>query len=252
MQKQDKVLLEKRERFDQTPDRYTQVPLIDSVQKLFANSGVEWRTKHKEISYVDLGSGNCRGTRIFADFIEKSTQLPVNAVGIDASTACAGQCREKGIEYRQVNFGEEEIPVKDFQVATLFETIEHVYNTDYLLESVRKTIANDGLLLVTTLNVVCLKNRILVPLGIQPFNTEVSTKKLSYGYKTKQLKNKMDTWPPAGHIRPFTLHSLCDMLEDNRFKIVKTYGLESWRSLKFLEHIAKNMCTGMLVVAKPA
>ncbi len=82
-----------------------------------------------------------------------------------------------------MDLGEEEIPVKDFQVATLFETIEHVFDTDYLLESIRKTIANDGVLLVTTLNVACLKNRILVPLGIQPFNTEVSTKKLSYGYR---------------------------------------------------------------------
>ncbi len=62
----------------------------------------------------------------------------------------------------------------------------------------------------------------------------------------------METWPPAGHIRPFTLHSLRDMLEDNGFTIVKSFGLENWRSLKFLEHISKNMCTGMLVIAKPA
>jgi 2-polyprenyl-3-methyl-5-hydroxy-6-metoxy-1,4-benzoquinol methylase len=246
------TLCEKRERYESVPDRYAQVPSMKSITKLFDNLGIEWQKNLKTINYLDLGCGNCRGTSVFADFLQKQTGLPVKSAGIDASSDCEKQCYLKGIEYFRLDLGAEEIPVKNFQVATLFETIEHVFDTDYLLESIRKSIASNGVLLVTTLNVVCFKNRILVPLGIQPFNTEVSTKKLSYGYRTNFLKNRMQTWPPAGHIRPFTLYSLCDMLEDNGFAIVESHGLENWRSLKFLEHVAKNMCTGMLVVAKPA
>ncbi len=70
MQNHNKDLYEKRERYDLTPDRYTQVPSIESVKKLFVNLGKEWKTKRKIINYVDLGSGNCRGTRIFADFLK--------------------------------------------------------------------------------------------------------------------------------------------------------------------------------------
>ena len=104
--------------------------------------------------------------------------------------------------------------------------------------------------MITTLNVVCWKNRILVPLGIQPINTEVSTRKLSYGYRLAGLKRRVDAWKPAGHIRPFTLHSLGDMLLDNGFAVVASYGLENWRAFKFLERIAKNMCTGILVIGQ--
>jgi hypothetical protein len=107
-------------------------------------------------------------------------------------------------------------------------------------------------LLITTLNVVCWKNRILVPLGIQPFNTEVSTQKLSYGYRFGSLKQRMDTWKPAGHIRPFTIYSLCDLIQDNGFQVINSFGLENWKSFKFLEKLSKNMCTGMLVIAKPS
>jgi SAM-dependent methyltransferase len=213
--------------------------------------GEQWKAKRETIQYVDLGSGDCKGTRIFADFLKKSSELPVKAFGVDASRTCEVRCNERGVDYLRVDLGSEHIPLKDSQVITLFETIEHVFNTDFLLESVRRSISEDGVLLVTTLNVVCLKNRILVPLGIQPINTEVSTRKL-YGYRFNYLKKKVQTWKPAGHIRPFTLYSLCDLLEDTGFEVVRSYGLENWRTLKFLERIAKNMCTGMLVVAKPS
>jgi SAM-dependent methyltransferase len=242
---------EKRERFDLTPDRYSEVPAKKSMGELVANFGLKWKKNGSTVTYVDVGCGDCRGTKAFATFIEKQTGLQVKPFGVDASKQCEGVCRGKGVDYLRLDIGSEPIPMRNVQVVTLFETIEHVFNTDFLLESIRRAMSSDGLLLVTTLNVVCLKNRILVPLGIQPMNTEVSTRKLSYGYRLNSLKKKVDVWQPAGHIRPFTLHSLCDMLEDNGFGVVASYGLENWRAFKFLERVAKNMCTGMLVAAKP-
>ena len=246
-----KEFWDKRERYQLTPDRYFQVPEIPSIRNLLTEKGEEWREKYCHISYADVGSGNCKGTLVFSDFLEKCARMPVDAIGIDASSQCEALCREKGLDYIQLDASSEAIPIKDLQVITLFETIEHIFNTDFLLDSIQRALSSDGVLLVTTLNVVCLKNRILVPLGIQPINTEVSTKKLRYGYRLNSLKKRVDTWQPAGHIRPFTLYSLCDMLEDNGFTVIRSYGLENWRALKFLERVAKNMCTGILVVAKP-
>jgi SAM-dependent methyltransferase len=241
-----------RERFAQTPDRYSEVASKKSVVQLLEKSGSKWRSNRLWINYADLGCGECLGTEFFSRFLAEKVGLPVRTTGVDASPKCAGACTDRKLGFRNVELGSDPLDLKDYQVITMFETIEHVFNTDKLLESVRESISNDGLLLVTTLNVVCLKNRILVPLGIQPFNTEISTRKLSYGYKFKSLRNKMDTWQPAGHIRPFTLPSLSELLEDNGFRIIQSYGLENWGSLKVLEKIAKNMCTGIFVVAQPS
>jgi hypothetical protein len=242
---------DKRELFELAPPRYSEVSSIPSVRKLFISLAEKWRTEREQLNYADLGSGDCRGTRVFADFLRNCTHMPVNTVAVDGSAQCEVSCKKQGMGFLRLDLGSDEIPLMDCQVVTLFETIEHVFDTDHLLQTTRKAISKDGILLVTTLNVVCWKNRIMVPLGIQPFNTEVSTKKLSYGCRFESLKKRMDTWKPAGHIRPFTLYSLCEMLEDNGFKVVRSYGLENWRAFKFLEHLAKNMCTGILVLAKP-
>jgi len=243
---------DKRELYQMSPKRYDEVISLRQIRKLFVGMGDKWKKNRDELNYADLGCGDCEGTKKFGDFLKKSLGMSVNATGFDASGVCEFPCKERGISFHQIDFGSEQIPINDVQVFTLFETIEHIFFTDFLLESIRKSISEDGILLITTLNVVCWKNRLLVPLGIQPFNTEVSTKKLSYGYKFNFLKKRMDTWKPAGHIRPFTMNSLKEILEDNRFDVISSYGLENWRAFKFLEKIAKNACTGMLMIAKPS
>ncbi len=241
-----------RRLYVQSPPRYHQVASLKSIIELLLGLSEQWRLKRNFVSYADLGSGNCNGTKFFSDFLRNITKIPVKAVGIDASASCEVSCRNEGLDFLCVNLDGGILPLQDVQVITLFETIEHVFQTDRLLQTIRAAISEDGVLLVSTLNVVCWKNRILVPLGIQPFNTEVSTRKLSYGYRLESLKRRMETWKPAGHIRPFTLYSLSEMLQENGFEVIRSYGLENWRAFKFLETIAKNMCTGILVAAKPS
>ena len=243
---------DKRERYELTPPRYSEVASIGWVQRFFKEAGSLWRKKREVINYVDLGCGNCRGTRTFADFLGRACQMVVKTWGVDAAARCEELCNNQNFKFIRLDLGSEPIPLRDSHVFTLFETIEHIFNTDFLVRSMRDSISEDGVLLVTTLNTVCWKNRILVPLGIQPINTEVSTKKLSYGYRMNLLKKRLDTWKPAGHIRPFTLYSLTDLLEDNGFTVISSHGIENWQSFKFLEHIAKNMCTSILVVARPS
>lgn len=246
-----KDFLNARSRYESTPHRYSEVTSIVSLQRFFRDLGNVWRKNRQFISYVDLGCSDCTGTRIFVDFLRKMTSMEVRSTGIDGSSQCQESCRSRNIDFLSIDLGREPIPLRDCQVLTLFETIEHIFDTDFLVQSIRNSISNDGILLVTTLNTACWKNRILVPLGIQPVNTEVSTKKLSYGYRLQFLKNWVDTWKPAGHIRPFTMYSLKDLLEDNGFAVVNSYGLESWRSLKFLKYVSKNMCSGIFMIARP-
>ncbi len=244
-------LFNDRARFEQTPDRYTELTAKKSLRLMLASLAKEWKKSRTTLRYADIGCGSGDGTAKFRFFLQEVTGMPVKAVGADAAQECKTPCESRGIEFSCTDLNTETLPFEDCQIVTLFETIEHIFNTDFLLQSIRKAMSSDGVLLVTTLNVVCWKNRILVPLGIQPFNTEVSNNKLRYGYRINRLKNRMDTWKPAGHIRPFTIYSLCDLLEDNGFRVTGSYGLENWGSFKFLEKLSKNMCTGMLVFAKP-
>jgi len=245
---------DKRERYQMTqmtPHRYEEISSMQPIKKLFTMKGKQWKENRQQIDYVDIGCSDCKGAKEFASFIEKTSRIQVRTTGLDASDKCEVSCRKRGIDFLKIDLNSQAIPLRDIQIFTLFETIEHVFETDFLLQSIRKAISQNGILLVTTLNVVSLKNRILVLFGIQPLNTEVSTQKLTYGYRFKYLKQKMEVWKPAGHIRPFTLHSLCELIEDNGFRIISCYGLENWRMLKFLEVVAKSMCTGILVVAQP-
>jgi SAM-dependent methyltransferase len=250
-QKSD-YLWDSRERYEQTPDRYSELITMKPVIEILSSLGRNWKKSREVINYVDIGCGNGRGTQKFAIFLEKTIGMPISTNGVDASTECQKPSENRGINFFCLDLNSGILPFGDCQVVTLFETIEHIFNTDFLLDSIRDSVSRDGVLLITTLNVVCWKNRILVPLGIQPFNTEVSTQKLSYGYRIGSLKRRMETWKPAGHIRPFTIYSLCDLLTDNGFEVIDSFGLENWRGFKFLEKISKNMCTGMLVIAKPA
>jgi SAM-dependent methyltransferase len=244
------AFINQRERFEQTPDRYSELVCRKEFTRVLTALSLDWKKTRNALNYADVGCGEGNNTQKFSDFLYKKSQLDVYTFGVDASIDCQKPCEERGIRFSCIDLNSTRLPFKDCQVITVFDTIEHVFDTDFLLNSIRQSLSSDGIIMVTTLNVVCWKNRFLVPFGIQPFNTEVSTQKLSYGYRVAALKRRMDSWQPAGHIRPFTLYSLCDLIEDNGFKVVLSLGMENWRTFKFLERVAKNMCTSMLVVAK--
>lgn len=80
--------------------------------------------------------------------------MMVKATAIDASSRCEDSYKEQNIDFLRLDLGSEPLPLHDCQVITLFETIEHIFDTDLLLKSIRESLSKDGVLLVTTLNVV--------------------------------------------------------------------------------------------------
>ncbi|MHA1631672.1 MAG: class I SAM-dependent methyltransferase [Candidatus Freyarchaeota archaeon] len=232
-----------RSRFSRGPNRYLELASRTKIVKLIKKLIPPLAG---QVNYLDVGCGNCLGTEYFANLLRKITKREVKATGVDI----APSCKNTEVSTLRLDLNSQRIPFsKHFHIATVFETIEHVFNTDFMLESISNSLVNRGLLILTTLNIVCWKNRILVPLGIQPINTEVSTKKLTYGYKLGFLKKYVGKWKPSGHIRPFTLNSLTELLEDSNFQVVHTFGLENWRVAKLFEKFAKGLCTGIGVLA---
>ena len=63
----------------------------------------------------------------------------------------------KGFEAHQVDLGREDLPFasKRFDVVTLLEVIEHIFDTDHVLFEIHRVLRDDGYLIVSTPNISC-------------------------------------------------------------------------------------------------
>jgi len=98
---------------------------------------------------------------------------------------------------------------------TALEVIEHLVNPDNMLREAHRILKNHGYLLLTTPNLASWVNRLVMLLGYQPYNCEVSTEIIAgVPWKARTFAK------PAGHIRPFTLEALKEVLAYHGFKII--------------------------------
>lgn len=128
----------------------------------------------------------------------------------------------KNIEIRMgdINNG---IPFKNdrFDCVIMGEVIEHLPDPDYILKEVRRVLKSEGVLIISTPNLVSWANRIIVLFGIQPLFTETSTdKNLGRYFKVLGQGGKVQ-----GHLKIFTHKSLEEILVKERFTVVKKYGV---------------------------
>lgn len=106
---------------------------------------------------------------------------------------------------------------KDFDVVFAGEIIEHVINPEHMLDEIRRVLAPDGHLVLTTPNLAAWYNRISLLLGYQPIFSGVG---LCGTYGT--------LWPaphPESHLRLYTLPALRGLVESRGFKVVRTIGV---------------------------
>ena len=242
------IFQDKRERFERGPNRYKEITLNSYI--LGHITDILNKSECQELRYLDIGCSEGDGSVYLKNTLERILSRKIESYGTDISLKCKENCVKNDIRFKQLDLNEDILPFKNyFDIITVFEVIEHIFYTDFFIQSVYSALKPGGVAVITTLNTVSWKNRILVPLGIQPMNTEVSAESLGYGYRYQFIKNYMKKWKPAGHIRQFTLYSLEDFLEDNKFKISLKFGIENWRFFKFLE-IFPNMCTsiGMVMI----
>ncbi len=117
------------------------------------------------------------------------------------------------------------IPLDDqFDVIVAGEIIEHLPDPDLLVNECRRLLRPGGALVVTTPNLAWWVNRILLPLGIQPMFTEVSTThKLGRRHPALGQGN-----PPEGHLRVFTSRALRELLELHDLRVETLDGLPFW------------------------
>lgn len=144
-----------------------------------------------------------------------------------------------------------------YDLILLKEVIEHLYDPDRAINSIKKVMKSDGIIIITTPNLSSLINRILLLLGFLPMSYEVSTKK-AFGKPGRFNKHEGS----AGHIRLFTYRAIKEFLEYYGFDVVRMYTISAPPSSdlsltnpvivfeKVLQKISKKLCSAIIIVAK--
>jgi 2-polyprenyl-3-methyl-5-hydroxy-6-metoxy-1,4-benzoquinol methylase len=102
-----------------------------------------------------------------------------------------------------------------FDVIICSEIIEHIFDTDRLLEQIKRVLKPSGTLIISTPNLASFFNRLFILFGYQPVGTEVSCVNTRYGNRFRKALR------PAGHIRNFTYAAFVDIIKAHGFKIEK-------------------------------
>lgn len=192
------------------------------------------------VKYLDIGCGNCSGTKIIVDF------LLFEGYNVETTVTDIHHLKRLKIEpkkYYVANY--EKKPIKGiYDIITCFEVIEHIYDTDSFLLNVKKNLASGGLVLMSIPNTASWKNRILGVFGYAPSNLEVSLKRF---YGIKHLEHFYNRWSsPAGHIRGFTKYSLEEMFSHYKMKKIATIGVENWPFVNIFFNRIPQLATNIL------
>jgi SAM-dependent methyltransferase len=128
-------------------------------------------------------------------------------------------------DYRRADITER-LPFEDASMECVVagEIIEHVPNPDHLVREVRRVLVPNGLLVVSTPNLVSWANRVLVPFGIQPLGTETSSE-VALGRRLRVLGQGNQV---QGHLKVFTHRALREILERYGFAVVERHGVPAF------------------------
>jgi SAM-dependent methyltransferase len=161
---------------------------------------------------LDIGSGAGVG----ADLIARTAAID-HVVCIDLSIPALAEVRRRGFSPLVASAEGHKLPFPDktFDIVMLDEVIEHLVDTDSIMEEIHRVLSDQGQLLISTPNLASWFNRIALLFGIQPAFSEVSFKKV-YGRPGSGI---------VGHLRLFTKRALTSFVEDNGFQNVKTVGV---------------------------
>jgi len=231
--------------YEAHPDTYLEAPgSADRIAK-----SLSFVRLLRPTTVVDVGSG-AGGT---AQRIQHETQADI--VCFDISPAAVNACRERGLNAGVLDIDQEDLPLPDssVDVVLMTEVIEHLVDPDRALQRVRRVLNANGHLVLSTPNIACVINRVMLPIGLQPFHSEVSTR-LVLGRRFAFLGEGAK---PVGHLRLFTYRALSQVLQLNGFRVEDARGATvlkqpAFRTMESLFNWRPSLASLMVVLAAKA
>ncbi|MBW2971359.1 class I SAM-dependent methyltransferase [Candidatus Woesearchaeota archaeon] len=172
-----------------------------SLDKIYTQKVIQLlkKIKHKhQMRVLDIGCAD-------GSFALHLQEMGFNVFGIDISSEAIRKAKQKGVD-AMVHDVSERFPFKSdsFDIVVCMEVIEHIYDTDFLINELNRIMKQRGLLILTTPNLASLSNRIRLLFGKHPHLSEY------------RLGNEN-----SGHIRNYTKRALVMQLKEYGFKIRK-------------------------------
>jgi len=200
--------------------------------------------------YLDVGCGDGSLTLEIAKLV-KAREI----YGVDISDKALKVAQRRGIIAVKADLNSDMLPFPNnyFDLVTAIEVIEHLVNTDNLLQNVWRVLKPGGLFILSTPNMCSWLNRVLLMLGYLPLYYEVSTK-----WRVGKPLNSKVQFNPSGHVRLYNLRALKEHLEAMGFKIVKVYGASIYQFNKAVEILDKvfsiipSIASDIIIVARKA
>ncbi|MBN2042170.1 MAG: class I SAM-dependent methyltransferase [Candidatus Aenigmarchaeota archaeon] len=176
---------------------------IEIIMKMFET--------HRNGRILDVGCGD----GLISSMLAKRTGA--KAYGLDISKNSIEKAKTRGVEAAAVNIDRDGIPLPEnyFDGVLCGDIIEHIYDTEGLIENVRKVLKPNGYVVISTPNIASWYNRFFLMMGLMPTWIESSSKTFTGNPFIKE---------GVGHIHAFTKRSLTELLKLNGFRIVETKG----------------------------
>jgi len=144
--------------------------------------------------------------------------------GIDFDESRASVASQRGLKTFVRDIGEDRFPFADgyFDFATSFGVLDHIKNIDNPISEMRRVVKPRGCVVISTTNLSSWVNRLVLLLGYQPRNLEISKKGL-FGVHAL-YKHLYSCTEPMARISSITLRALEEFLNFNGFSILKRWG----------------------------
>ncbi len=141
--------------------------------------------------------------------------------GVEISERRLEAARARGLRACLADVNSEALPFADGSFDAVFcgEVIEHLTDTDHLLDEIARTLAPAGVCVLTTPNLAMWPNRLALALGWQPFDTSVSLRR-----EVGRPKLLVSDWGCRGHLQVFTLRALRELLVGHGFRVLAVSG----------------------------
>ena len=143
------------------------------------------------------------------------------AYGIEIAADSAERANERGVIARACNVDDGPLPYPDgmFDVVLCSEVIEHVLDTDHLLDEIARVLEPGGVAALTTPNLASWVNRLTMGLaGWQPFTYDVSL-------RHKVGRPTFGSQETSGHLHMFTHRAFRELLERHGYELLAIEGI---------------------------
>lgn len=167
--------------------------------------------KHEGGKVLDVGCGD----GFISSLIGGITKAKV--YGVDISREAVTTARKRGIDAKVIDVDKQKFPFKENTFDAIFcgDLIEHLYDTENLLEIVNEILKPRGYAVISVPNIASWYNRVFLLFGLMPTWIESSLRTYTGNPLIKE---------GVGHIHAFTKRSLTELLRLKKFSIEKTTG----------------------------